>query len=55
MLNVRKPPIFIEVGMLKNKLNEIRYELECVLISKIPKKIGFISIKGYPGRARLLG
>ena len=27
-------PRFIEVGCLKNKLNRIRYELDCVIIPK---------------------
>jgi len=34
-------------------LNEIRYELEHILISKNLKKIGIISIKKSPGRARV--
>ena len=33
------------------QLNEIRYELECVFISKKSKKIGFITIRGSLGRA----
>ena len=40
---------------LKNKLNEIKYKLECVLISKKSKKIGFISIKTLSCRAEHLG
>ena len=42
-------PLFIEVGML----NEIRYELERILISKKSKKIGFILINKSLGRAEL--
>ena len=34
-------PLFIEVGCLKNKLNKIRYELECIVIPKNSKRIGF--------------
>ena len=51
MLNFERHPLFIEVGML----NEIRYELDHVLISKNPKKIGFISIRGSQGWAVHLG
>ena len=36
-------------------LNEIRYKLECVLISKKSKKIGFILIRKSLGRAANLG
>ena len=36
-------------------LNEIRYKLECVLISKKSKKIGFILIRKSSGRAANLG
>ena len=36
-------PLFIEFGILKK--NEIRYDLELVLISKKSKKIGFITIR----------
>ena len=43
--------LFIEVGCLKNKLNQIRYELGCVVIPKNSKKIGFILIRRFPGRA----
>ena len=43
--------LFIEVGML----NEIRYKLGCVPISKISKNVRFILIKGFPGRASTLG
>ena len=35
-------------------LNEIRYELGCVIISKKLKKIGFISIRKSPSWAKNL-
>ena len=54
VLNVGRPPLFIEVGMLENKLNKIRYKLERVLISKNLKKIGFILIRRFQiGRAHV--
>ena len=43
------------LGCLKNKLDEIRYESERILISKNPKKIGFILIRRFPGQAMYLG
>ena len=34
-------PLFIEGGCLKNKLNKIIYELECIVIPKNSKRISF--------------
>ena len=55
VLNVGRPPLFIEVGMLENKLNKIEYKLERILISKNSKKIGFILIRRFPSWAEHLG
>ena len=36
-------------------LNEIRYKLKCILISKKSKKIGFLLIKKSPSQVKNLG
>ena len=41
--------LFIEVGCLKNKLNQIKYELGCVVMPKNSKKDRFYLNQKVPG------